>query len=196
MSRLNLNVFASPTPGFYGGGSEGGSGARLLTSLPRRPPATTPSSASPLFEGFCRQPQLGSAAERQRRSTAEEEGVGGGDASPSLSVDDPIASLSHVAAFQPMAEAAVERAAAAALAATAQKAFPPPPPPPRHLHGIAAAAATGSDDDAATPAAGKRPLLAGMQKENRLLARSKRPKGGGSSTAPGSLNPFAGFALY
>ena len=128
--------------------------------------------------------------------------MGGGDASPSFSGgDDPIASLSHVAAFQPKAEAAVERAAAAALAATAQKAFPPLPPPPRHLqHGASAAGAVGSDDEAgmpaATPTAGKRPLLAGVEKENRLLqaARGKRPKGGSASTTPGS-NPFAGFAL-
>lgn len=130
--------------------------------------------------------------------------MGGGDASPSCSGgDDPIASLSHVAAFQPKAEAAIERAAAAALAATAQKAFPPLPPPPRHLQcsAVAEAAAADSDDGvgmpATTPPAGKRPLLAGVEKENRLLqaARSKRPKGG-SSAAPGGSNPFAGFALH
>lgn len=128
--------------------------------------------------------------------------VGGSGASQPDSDASPIASLSHVAAFEPKAEAAMERVVQAALAATTQQNLRLLPPP-RHLQGVAAAGAGGGAKSPAAPAppATKRPVL-GL-KENRLLATvggSRRGKSGGvrqggGATAAASANPFSGFAI-
>ena len=117
---------------------------------------------------------------------------------------DPIASLSHIAAYQEEAEAAVERAAQAALASATQQVLRPLPPPPPYLQSggqrVQAGGTAGSGKHpAAAAAAPKRPLLEtarqlGTDLDNRQLealpgAGVKRAK-----ADPAASNPFAAFA--
>jgi hypothetical protein len=123
--------------------------------------------------------------------------------------DDPIADLSHVAAFEPEAEAAVGRAARAALAAASRAVLRDLPPPP-HLAGGASHTAGSCRTNAAGREAGgcsildTRPL---QRVAKRLLSpplpgrRAKENKGQvkavGSKRAMGdglADNVFASFA--
>jgi hypothetical protein len=159
--------------GFYlGGSSEAGSGARQLTGRHLRLPVATPSHCSPLHSQQQQQlaGRVGAAAAGLQPSfdAAGEQ--------PSPYSGDPIASLSHIAAYQEEAEAAVDRAAQAALKSAAQQALRPLPPPPLHLQsgaqrGEAAGTARGGKQPAAVA---KRPLLeavrrSGTDLDNRQL---------------------------
>lgn len=186
------------TPGFYNmeAGSDAGSGARPISSLPWREPADTPASRSPLSRRAAGAAGGSGAAGLQPCFDAAAPAAEG-DGAPDLErvspfASDPIASLGHLPAFQREAEAAVDRAAQTALAAASQAALRPLRPPPHLQPGKAQAAAL---------AAGKRALLGVGEKENgqtrQAAGGSKRLKGAGTAVgagAPAASNIFSGFA--
>ena len=157
--------------GFYaGGGSEGGSGPRQLSGLPCKlsaitsPPVLVPAQAQPPLDADV---STGGAPPPGPLWSALTSTAG----------MDPIADLSHVAAFQPTAAAAVERVAADALAAAGQRPLNSLLPP------------------ALLPRSSCTPLPAkalGTQKENLPLGSTgSRPQRSGKFVA---ANPFASFA--